>query len=243
MKNLYASLFGESPATQQARENRDLTFQGMLSSRRQATQQNYTDNVKMARYNALGNVLTTMVQPLGWAAGGSTANVQKSDDRRYIDAFNRAVQASDDLRNIGMAEDQYRFNLAEQDYQRARAMDDAARERAFKEEDLERKYQQKMEEQQRKYENDIAKINRQGEIRQQIAEFNAMNKIKDKSTNKIADWRTQQKLIQGYLEYAEKEKIPLTYQDWLKTTGFEALAPAATSTTTKPTSSVNLALS
>ena len=242
MKNLYASLFGESPETQQARETRNATFQDMLNSRRQTAQQNYTDNAQMAKYNALGNVLTTMVQPLGWAAGGSTAGVQKYDDRQYIDAFNRALKAQDDLRNIGVAEDQYRFNLAEEDYKRARAMDDVARERAFKEEDLERKYQQRLEEQQRKYENDIAKINRQGEIRQQIAEFNAMNKIKNKSTGQTADWRTQQKLVQGYLDYAKSAENAMPYQEWLKTTGFEALAPAAKPV--KPAGSgVNLALS
>lgn len=233
-KNLYASLFGESPETQQARETRNQSFQDMLSSRRQAAEQARTDNAQMARYNALGNVLTTMVQPIGWAAGGATAGVQKYDDRQYIDAFNRALKAQDDLRNIGTAEDQYRFNLAEEDYKRSRAMDDAARERAFKEEDLERKYQQRLEEQQRKYENDIAKINRQGEIRQQIAEFNAMNKIKNKSTGQTADWRTQQKLVQGYLDYAKSAESPVPYQEWLKTTGFEVLASAPKAT--KPAS-------
>ena len=103
MNNIYASIFGEAPATRQAREARDSAFQAMLNTRKQTAEQQRTDDVKMARYNAFGNLLTTMVQPLGWAMGGSTGGVQKYDDRQYISAFNRAVKAADDIRNIGSA--------------------------------------------------------------------------------------------------------------------------------------------
>ena len=228
MKNIYASIFGESPETRKARGDRDTAFQAMLDSRKQSVEKQRTDDVKMARYNALGNVLTSMVQPLGWAAGGSSAGVQPYDNRQYIEAFNRAVKASDNLRNIGTAEDEYRFKLADEDYRRKLALDDAARERAFREEDLERKYQQRLEEQQRKFENDMAKVERQGEIRQQIAEFNATHRIKSKSTGKDADWRTQQKLLSGYLEelkiaQAKGENFP-DYAVWLKDHGFDSMA-------------------
>ena len=224
MKNIYASIFGESPETRKARGDRDTAFQAMLDSRKQSVEKQRTDDVKMARYNALGNVLTSMVQPLGWAAGGSSAGVQPYDNRQYIEAFNRAVKASDNLRNIGTAEDAYRFKLADEDYRRKLALDDAARERAFREEDLERKYQQKMEEQQRKFENDMAKINRQGEIKMQIAEFNAAHKIVNRSTGQSADWRMKSKLLDGYNRYATQEasygREPISYPEWLERSGF-----------------------
>lgn len=234
---VYDSIFGESPNTQQARAARNATFQDMLNARRQATEQQRTDDVKMARWNALGNVLTTMAQPLGWAIGGggsvSPGGVQKYDDRQYIDSFNRAVKAADDLRNIGNAEAEYRFKLADEDYRRALAMDDEARRRKYSKEDLERKYQQKMDEMQQKFENDMAKVERQGEIRQQIAEFNATHRIRSRSTGQNADWRTQQKLMQGYLDYAKIEQAnnrqPKGYLDWVKQSGFDVLTSGSSS--------------
>ena len=224
MKNLYESIFGESPATQTARQERDAAFQDMLNARRQSAKQQQTSDKRMATYNALGNVLTTMVQPLGWGIGGRTGNTQPYDDRQYISAFNRAVKAGDDLRNIGTAEGEYKFKLADENFKRAQKMDDEARERAFKEEDLERKYQQKAEEQQRKFDNDMAKQERQYELKMQIAEFNAAHRITNRSTGQNADWREKSKLLQGYISYAnEKAKYneePMTYPEWLEWSGF-----------------------
>ena len=158
MSNPYASIYGESQATKQARENRNGMFQSFLDTRRKAAEQQRTDDVKMAKYNALGNVLTSMVQPLGWhAGGGSTGGVQPYDNRQYLEAFNRAVKASDNLRNIGLAEDEYKFKIADEDYRRMLALDDEARRRQQKLEDEEIRRQKNNEDY-------FARLDRQNEI-------------------------------------------------------------------------------
>jgi len=186
----------------------------------------------MAKYNALGNVLTTMVQPLGWAAGGATVSPQKYDDRQYIDSFNRALKAQDDLRNIGTAEDQYRFNLAEQDYNRMRDI-----------EDNERRYQFQMEKQQQQYENQLAKQlqqqefqfekqRRDQEARQALAEWKATHQVSKKGTGLSVEDRILLKEIDAY----NKEVAPLQaagkpYDDfntWMDKHGYQV-----TSTTRK----------
>ena len=226
MSNIYASIFGESPETKQAKQARNSAFQAMLDSRKQSVEKQRTDDVKMARYNALGNVLTSMVQPLGWAAGGSSAGVQPYDNRQYIESFNRAVKADDDLRNIGTAEAEYKFNLADQDYRRRLSLDDAARNRAFREEDIERKYQQDMEKQDKKHQQEMDKVNRQGEIRMQIAEFNASHKIVNRSTGLSMSEREKLKMIDAYNRYATNEesygRTPMSYPEFLASRGFSA---------------------
>ena len=114
------SVFGPEPTqAEQAASVRDQSFQDWINSRKQAVEQQRTEDVRMARLNALGNVLTTMVQPLGWSAGGATAGVQPIDNRQYLQAFERAQKASDDLRNIGTMEGEYQFKLADEAYRRA----------------------------------------------------------------------------------------------------------------------------
>lgn len=125
--NIYASIFGPSPEVQAAAAARDASFQDWLNSRKQAVEQQRTDDVRMARLNAIGNVLTTMVQPLGWAIGGqgkATGGVQPIDNRQYLQAFERAMKANDDLRNIGTLEGEYQFKLADENYRRAKALED-----------------------------------------------------------------------------------------------------------------------
>ena len=137
MNSIYASIFGESPAAKQAREKRDSAFQAMLDTRKQAMEEQRTSDVQMARYNALGNLLTTMVQPIGWAVGnggsGVTGGVQKYDPRQYLDSFNRALRDSENLRNIGTQADEYQFKLANEDYERALANDRMAQQAAVRE--------------------------------------------------------------------------------------------------------------
>lgn len=156
MNSIYASIFGESPATKKARESRDSAFQAMLDTRKKAVQEQRTADETMARYNAFGNLLTTMVQPLGWAAGaggsGVTGGVQKYDDRQYIAAFNRAVKDAENLRNIGTEQDEYRLKLADEDYRRAAANDQAYRNAVLTEISDNRRAQQKLEAEQRNYE-------------------------------------------------------------------------------------------
>ena len=128
---IYDSIFGNTPALQAAAAARNASFQDWLNQRKQAVEQQRTDNVKMARLNALGNVLTTMVQPLGWAVGGKstgvTGGVQPVDNRQYLQAFERAMKANDDLRNIGTLEGEYQFKLADENYRRQLALEDEQR--------------------------------------------------------------------------------------------------------------------
>lgn len=121
---IYDSIFGNTPEVQAAAAARDASFQDWLNSRKQAVEQQRTDDVRMARLNAIGNVLTTMVQPLGWAVGGATGGVQPIDNRQYLQAFERAMKANDDLRNIGTLEGEYQFKLADDAYRREQALED-----------------------------------------------------------------------------------------------------------------------
>lgn len=157
MNSIYASIFGESPATQQARANRNSAFQAMLDTRKKAAEEQKTADETMARYNAFGNLLTTMVQPLGWGVGGgfngsNTGGVQKYDDRQYISAFNRAVKDAENLRNIGTEQDEYRLRLANEDYERALANDRMAQQAALREIEDERRQKIKDEAEARTYE-------------------------------------------------------------------------------------------
>ena len=98
-------------------------WQNMLSNARKSIEQERTDNIKMAKFAALGNVLRTMVQPLGWAIGGGrgvTGNVQVPDNREYLAAFNRAIKAGEDLRNIDMRGADLQLRYSQQMAQNAR---------------------------------------------------------------------------------------------------------------------------
>lgn len=237
-KNIYSSIFGKEPATQQAAAQRDTAFQSWLNTRKQAAEQQRTSDVNMAKYNALGNILTTMVQPIGWAVGGkgkTTGNYQPYDNRQYLEAFNRAVKASDDLRNIGSAEQEYQFKLADENYKRQLALEDEARRREASREDLEYKAQQRINEIQQKFENDMAKINRQGEIRQEIAAFNASHKISNRSTGLSVNEREKLKLMGMYGDYRKNKEnyneIPKSYADWLQEIGYSVSNNAASTGT------------
>lgn len=232
-RNIYSAIFGGTPETQAAAQQRDFSFQSLLESRRQTAEKQRTSDVNMAKYNALGNLLTTMVQPIGWVAGGrnvATGGVQPYDDRQYIQAFNRAVKASDDLRNIGTAEDEYRLKLADENYKRQLALEDQERKREQAREDLEYKAQQRIAEIQQKFENDMAKINRQGEIRQEIAAFNANHKITNRSTGLSIDEREKLKLMGMYGDYRKNKEsyneVPKSYAEWLQEIGYSSTSTA-----------------
>ncbi len=233
MNNMYASIFGESPEVQKARENRDNTFQSMLASRRAAAEQARTDNVAMARYNALGNVITSMAQLGGWAAGGGTSDVQKYDDRQYLNAFNRAVQASDDLRNIGTAEDDYKFKLAEEDYKRKLAVEDAERQQARMLERQERAAQAREERDQKLHEQKMELEEQKAAYRQQLADWKATHRGTSKSTGLSVDDRAMLKNLEAYNKYANSEaeygRTPVTFDKWLDDRGIKV---ALTNTTT-----------
>lgn len=252
MKSIYSSLFGESPATQQAREARDLSFQDMLKSRRQSAEQARTDDVQMARYNALGNLLTTMVQPIGWAAGGTTGGVQKYDDRQYLNAFNRAVKATDDLRNIGTLEDEYRFKLAEQNYNRMQAMDDAERQQQRMIERQELAEQGRMERDQKKYEQQMELQQQKDDARMQLEQYKQTHKVSRKGTGISVGDKILLEEIRAYNQHVNNQskagKDFETFDQWMDKKGYKvegvrpvtrsntpAQRPGASTSTNRPT--------
>ena len=232
-RSIYSAIFGGTPETRAAEQQRDHSFQSLLDARRQSAEKQRTSDVNMAKYNSLGNLLTTMVQPVGWMAGGRnapTGGVQPYDERQYIQAFNRAVKASDDLRSIGSAEEEYRFKLADENYKRQHALEDQERKREQAREDLEYKAQQRIAEIQQKFENDMAKINRQGEIRQEIAAYNASHKITNRSTGLSIDEREKLKLMGMYGDYRKNKEsyneAPKSYAEWLQEIGYSSTSTA-----------------
>lgn len=182
MNNMFASIFDGSASTQKARDARDSAFQAMLNTRKQVAEQQRTDDVKMARWNAMGNLLTTLVQPVGWAigggfSGGNTGGVQKYDDRQYIAAFNRAVKAADDIRNIGSQDAEYKFKLADEDYRRAMSLEDEDRRRKLANEDYERKRRIAMEEEEARENARLERLQQEYDLRTKLAEVQNAGKV------------------------------------------------------------------
>lgn len=95
-----------------ARDAESSLFQQLLNTRKEDVQKERTNNIRMASFNSLGNALRTLAQPIGWAAGGATAGVQPYDNRQYLESFNRAVKAGEDLRNIGNLDMQFQLDMA-----------------------------------------------------------------------------------------------------------------------------------
>ena len=117
-------------------------FQKMLDERKSSLEAQRTSDVNLARFNALGNALRTMVQPIGWGIGGGKGNaapVQPYDNRQYLEAFNRAVKAGQDLRNLGGMEEEYALKLGEHATQRAEADYDFRRKQNESEEEFYRR--------------------------------------------------------------------------------------------------------
>ena len=181
---IYDSIFGNTPAVQAAAA-RDASFQDWLNQRKQAVEQQRTDNVKMARLNALGNVLTTMVQPIGWAVGGKgtgvTGGVQPVDNRQYLDSFNRAMKSADDLRNIGTLEGEYQFKLADDNYRRQLALEDEQRRQELALQTYEQRANLDLEKQKQRHEYTMAEIEARGETQKELARFKASNSITNRN--------------------------------------------------------------
>ena len=235
-QSIIDSVFGPKEQTHSASEQaaavRDQRFQDWLNSRKQAVEQQRTDATKMARFNALGNVLTTMVQPLGWAVGGSTAGVQPVDNRQYLDAFNRAVKASDDLRNIGTLEGEYQFKLADENYRRQLALEDEQRKQAQALDAYEQKANLDLEKQKQVYGLRSQLSQQQMEERIKVAEATAKAKYQfstrggGKITESVRDnllKRANAAYAQVLADYYKKKNVgienlqePPSYDEFLK---------------------------
>ena len=224
-RNIFASIFGETPDTQAAYQARNTAYQDMLNQRKQAVQQQRTEDVKMAKYNALGNLITSMVQPIGWAAGGSTAGVQPYDERQYLAAFNRAVKANDDLRNIGSADAEYQFKIADEAFQRAIAREDEERKRQQRVEDSERQINYQLEKQQRQFDHQMEMQEKKDEARRALEEFKASHRVSKKGTGLTIDDRLLLKELDAYNAYVarmEAQKLPFdSFEKWADTHGYQ----------------------
>ena len=217
--NIYASIFGTSPEVQAAAAARDASFQDWLNSRKQAVEQQRTDDVRMARLNAIGNVLTTMVQPLGWAVGGATGGVQPIDNRQYLQAFERAMKANDDLRNIGTLEGEYQFKLADENYRRQLALQDYEQ-KARMQAQIQQDYAQA------RHDYTMAEIEARNEGRLDVAKYKAGHKVTGKTGIPVEDKMLQTAWTQ-YMAYKkqyetdrgrgivrQEEKFP-TFEEWV----------------------------
>lgn len=233
---IYDSIFGNTPAVQAAAAARDASFQDWLNQRRQAVEQQRTDNVKMARLNALGNVLTTMVQPLGWAVGGKstgvTGGVQPVDNRQYLDSFTRAMKAADDLRNIGTLEGEYQFKLADENYRRQLALEDEQRRQELALQTYEQRANLDLEKQKQIYDLRSQLSQQQMEERIKVAEATAKAKFKfsTRGGGKVAESvrdnllkRANTAYAQILADYYKKRQIgienlqePPTYDEFLR---------------------------
>ena len=237
-RNIYASIFGETPETQAAYQGRNATFQDMLNQRKQAYEQAKTDNVKMAKYNALGNLITSMVQPIGWAAGGSTAGVQPYDQRAYLESFSRAVKANDDLRNIGTSDAEFQYKLADEAFQRAIAREDEERKRRQRVEDAERQINYQLEKQQNQFEHQREMEELKADRRQALEEYKQSHRVTRKGTGLTVEDRILLKEMDAYnqeMKIREANKQPIeTFDEWAGRHGYQVdrVRPATTTTTT-----------
>jgi len=249
-RNIYASIFGETPETQAAYGARNTAFQDMLNQRKQAVQQQRTADVKMAKYNALGNLITSMVQPIGWGIGGggkaqNTAGVQPYDERQYLAAFNRAVKANDDLRNIGSAEAEYKYQIADEAYKRAIAREEADRARQQRVEDAERQINFQLEKQQRQFDHQMEMQEKKEDARRALEEYKATHRVTRKGSGLSVEDRILLKEMDEYnreMRIREANKQPVeTFDQWADRHGYQVsrVRPTATTTTTTTTATGN----
>jgi len=117
-KKIFETLFGDTPeakAAQAARDATEVRWQELLDSQKQAIQQQRTEDRRVAAFNALGNVLTTMVQPLTWGSNGATTASQPVDNRQYLESFQRAMKDNENLRNLATMDKEFQLKQAQED--------------------------------------------------------------------------------------------------------------------------------
>lgn len=198
------------------------SFQAMLDSKKASLESRRTSDARMATYNALGNALTTMVQPIGWAVGGHTAGVQKYDDRQYLDAFNRALKARDAIRDLDSAQDEFYFKLEgdrynreikniEADDQRRKNLEDWKAKEAITSASQQALYNQRLA-------NDLTKIDAQGEWKLQVEQFKASHRV-TKGGISVDDrfLMMARKEFEAYKRFCKQSGIPVpSFEEYLK---------------------------
>lgn len=210
-----------------AREGVGNLYQKMMDQRKDALLQQRTDSVRMAQFNALGNALRAMVQPLGWAAGsggsGVTAPVQNYDNRQYLDAFNRAVKATDDLRNLDSEGAAFQLDMAQRNADRIQSRQDKEEDKLF-----DAKIKAEYAKERHKY--TMEEIAARGDIQTQVAKIRAHNVKKNGKDISEDDLKTAKTQWYRYLgrywddvgrNVERKEKNgPLTLSQFLTAQGY-----------------------
>lgn len=203
----------QSPNTLDIKPN-VITISDMLEGQRRRATQDKTDAVKMQKYYALTDALKSLGQMGATAVGGAIGgNVMDSatvvpeykPNRGYIDAFEKAKQANDRLRNIDEKEFQLNYNKELRDEERA--------------------YQLKLEDARAKLRAAEAAQNHEyaKELRQYIADLNLEHDITIANTR--GQWeldraKVGQETVRMQMNGKDKENeespIPFTFHDLTK---------------------------
>lgn len=238
-KNIFSTLFGDTPEAQAvaaAREQESLKFQDMLNTQKQALEQRRTDDRRLATFNALGNVLTSMVQPLGWGKAGATAPVAPVDNRQYLESFSRLMKDNDDLRNLATLEKDYGFRLAQRDTALGEQAVKRAEDARVQEEYARQRHQYTMDE-----------IAARGDNQKEVAEIRGKYRVtKNGKTQTEQDLKTAHTAWVNYLKQfwtdsgrnvtrAEGD-APLTFEQFLGKEGYvmQKVSPSDSTATPAP---------
>jgi len=121
---LTADIYGFLAEPSQEEKAVQFSINDMLRSQYRQAEQQRTNAAQMAKFSALGNVMQTLFNPIGWRAGGgnsgTTSQTATPDQQGYITAFNNIQRADQDIANIGRQGDNLRLNYAMQQAGNAR---------------------------------------------------------------------------------------------------------------------------
>ncbi len=151
----------EAAKTAIAEANKPLTLSDLLEKQRKKAETEKTDAAKMQKYYALTDALNALGKIGGSVVGGAVGgNVMDSapavpeykESRGYLDAFEKAKQANDRLREL----DDMEYNLALKDEERSYKQQEAKLEREYRKQLLDYENQLKQAQAQRNYDLELA---------------------------------------------------------------------------------------
>lgn len=194
-----ASIFGKWNAPTPEERAVDMRISDMLQAQWKQAAINRTDAAKMAQVNALGNVLQTVFAPVGWGAAGGNATAQTAtpDNRAYISAFNNAIKADNDFRNLGVQQQQF---LLQRDMERAKEA------QAWRQSQAEAESKQAAWERQQaiRQADELEKINARNQWRRDIEQMKADLRVKYQSYIKSSGGKSiDEKLFLGAVKDAQ----------------------------------------
>lgn len=151
----------EAAKTAIAEADKPLTLSDLLEKQRKKAETEKTDAAKMQKYYALTDALNALGKIGGSVVGGAVGgNVMDSapavpeykESRGYLDAFEKAKQANDRLREL----DDMEYNLALKDEERSYKQQEAKLEREFRKQLLDYENQLKQAQAQKNYDLELA---------------------------------------------------------------------------------------